>query len=117
MSTKTVYIQMGEFKQTIESARVHKTPSGDVMVVSPDGKIYETHISNVVIVSDAMKNPEKVSKPKQEWRIVMVSEGGTKHHFMGGYKSEEDANAAAESYNWRYVDENRFEWRLEVEEE
>ena len=69
---------------------------------------------NELLTDDEQKN---APVSKQEWRIVIVSDGGTKHHFMGGYKSEEEANAAAASYDWRFVDENRFEWRLEVEED
>ena len=51
------------------------------------------------------------------WKVVMVSEGGTKHDFSSGFKTEAEANHFAEAENWRYLDENRFEWRLEVEED
>ena len=36
---------------------------------------------------------------------------------MTGLASEQEANEAAEKLDWRYVDENQFEWRLEVEED
>ena len=51
------------------------------------------------------------------WKVVMVSEGGTKHDFSSGFKTEAEAKHFAEAENWRYLDENRFEWRLEVEED
>lgn len=51
------------------------------------------------------------------WKVVMVSEGGTKHDLSSGFKTEAEANHFAEAENWRYLDENRFEWRLEVEED
>ena len=51
------------------------------------------------------------------WKVVMVSEGGTKHDFSTGFKTEAEAEHFAEAENWRYLDENRFEWRLEVEED
>ena len=56
-------------------------------------------------------------EPKPTWKIVMISEGGTKRDFLSGFASEAEANAAAEHEGWRFVDENRFEWRLEVEED
>ena len=54
---------------------------------------------------------------KPEWKVVMVSEGGTRKELMTGLASEQEANEAAEKLDWRYVDENQFEWRLEVEED
>lgn len=56
-------------------------------------------------------------EPQKLWKVVMVSEGGTKHDLEGGFETEADAIAAAEKSSWRYVDENQFEWRLEVEED
>ena len=56
-------------------------------------------------------------EPEPTWKIVMISEGGTKRDFLPGFASEAEANAAAEHEGWRFVDENRFEWRLEVEED
>ena len=58
MSTKWVHIQMGNFRQSVKAVRVHKDAAGGVMIVAADGKVYETHISNVVIISDAMESPE-----------------------------------------------------------
>lgn len=58
-----------------------------------------------------MKNANK------KWKVVMVSEGGTKHDFSSGYPTEEEAQKFAESENWHYIDENQFEWYLEVEED
>ena len=56
-------------------------------------------------------------EPEPTWKIVMISDGGTKRDFLSGFASETEANAAAEREGWRFVDENRFEWRLEVEED
>ena len=56
-------------------------------------------------------------EPEPSWKIVMISDGGTKRVFLSGFASEAEANAAAEHEGWRFVDENRFEWRLEVEED
>ena len=56
-------------------------------------------------------------EPEPSWKIVMISDGGTKRDFLSGFASETDANEAAEREGWRFVDENRFEWRLAVEED
>ena len=56
-------------------------------------------------------------EPEPSWKIVMISDGGTKRDFLSGFASETDANEAAEREGWRFIDENRFEWRLEVEED
>ena len=56
-------------------------------------------------------------EPEPTWKIVMISDGGTKRDFLSGFASETEANEAAEHEGWRFVDENRFEWRLEVEED
>ena len=47
----------------------------------------------------------------------MVSEGGTKHDFKMDFATEAEAEQFAADEDWRYVDENHFEWRLEVEED
>ena len=56
-------------------------------------------------------------EPEPAWKIVMISDGGTKRDFLSGFASETEANEAAEREGWRFIDENRFEWRLEVEED
>lgn len=56
-------------------------------------------------------------EPEPTWKIVMISDGGTKRDFLSGFASETEANEAAEREGWRFIDENRFEWRLEVEED
>lgn len=47
----------------------------------------------------------------------MVSEGGIKHDYRLDFATEAEAEQAAAEDGWRYVDENQFEWRLEVEED
>ena len=56
-------------------------------------------------------------EPEPSWKIVMISDGGTKRDFLSGFASETEANETAEREGWRFIDENRFEWRLEVEED
>ena len=47
----------------------------------------------------------------------MASEGGVKHDYRLDFATEAEAEQAAAEEGWRYVDENQFEWRLEVEED
>lgn len=63
-----------------------------------------------------LHNQKTADEPAPSWNVVMVSEGGTKRAFSSGFESEEEAEKFSESEGWRYVDENEFEWRLEVEE-
>ena len=81
-------------------------------------------MSEVQTVSAAVHETahSKLHDPKKyeaepTWKIVMVSEGGTKHDFRLDFATEAEVEQAAAEEGWRYVDENRFEWRLEVEED
>lgn len=64
-----------------------------------------------------LHNRTKEPEPEPTWKVVMVSEGGTKYDFSSGFKTEAEAEAFAASEDWHHVDENQFEWRLEVEED
>ena len=81
-------------------------------------------MSEVQTVSAAVHEVahSKLHAPKKyeaepTWKIVMVSEGGVKHDYRLDFATEVDAEQAAAEDGWRYVDENQFEWRLEVEED
>ena len=81
-------------------------------------------MSEVQTVSAAVHETahSKLHDPKKyeaepTWKIVMVSEGGTKHDFRLDFATEAAAEQAAAEEGWRFVDENQFEWRLEVEED
>ena len=81
-------------------------------------------MSEVQTVSAAVHETahSKLHDPKKyeaepTWKIVMVSEGGVKHDYRLDFATEAEAEQAAAEEGWRYVDENRFEWRLEVEED
>ena len=50
------------------------------------------------------------------WKIVLVS-SGVKQDFMSGFASEQEAEEFAEKYGWVWLDENQFEWRMEIEED
>ena len=81
-------------------------------------------MSEVQTISAAVHETahSKLHDPKKyeaepTWKIVMVSEGGTKHDFRLDFATEAEAEQAAAEEGWRYVDENQFEWRLEVQED
>ena len=64
----------------------------------------------------------KLHDPKKyemlpSWKVVLESEGGTKHDFKLDFATEREAEQFAADMDWRYVDENQFEWRLAVEED
>ena len=68
------------------------------------------------IAHSKLHDPKKY-EAEPTWKIVMVSGGGVKHDYRLDFATEEEAEQAAAEDDWRYVDENQFEWRLEVEED
>ena len=68
------------------------------------------------VAHSKLHDPQKY-EAEPTWKIVMVSEGGTKHDFCLDFATESEAEQAAAEEGWCYVDENQFEWRLEVEED
>ena len=81
-------------------------------------------MSEVQTVSAAVHETahSKLHDPKKyeaepTWKIVMVSGGGVKHDYRLDFATEAEAEQAAAEDDWRYMDENQFEWRLEVEED
>ena len=63
-----------------------------------------------------LHDPKRV-EPESAWKVVMVSDGGTRKDYSQGFATEAEAEQFAADADWRYVDENQFEWRLEVEED
>ena len=68
------------------------------------------------VAHSKLHDPKKY-EAEPTWKIVMVSEGGTKRDFRMDFATEAEAEQFAADEDWRYVDENHFEWRLEVEED
>ena len=68
------------------------------------------------IAHSKLHNPA-LAEEKPQWKIIMVSEGGTKKDYLSGFASEAEAEARAENDGWHHLDENEFEWRLEVVED
>ena len=68
------------------------------------------------VAHSKLHDPKKY-EAEPTWKIVMVSEGGIKHDYRLDFATEAEAEQAAAEDGWRYVDENQFEWRLEVEED
>lgn len=59
---------------------------------------------------------QQKQQPQKRWAIAMES-GSVRYILFGGLESEEEANEVAQAYEWHYVDENGFDWDLEVVEE
>ena len=68
------------------------------------------------VAHSKLHDPKKY-EAEPTWKIVMVSEGGIKHNYRLDFSTEAEAEQAAAEDGWRYVDENQFEWQLEVEED
>ena len=68
------------------------------------------------VAHSKLHDPKKY-EAEPTWKIVMVSEGGIKHDYRLDFATEAEAEQTAAEDGWRYVDENQFEWRLEVEED
>ena len=81
-------------------------------------------MSEVQTVSAAVHEVahSKLHDPKKydaepTWKVVMVSEGGTRRDYRLDFATKAEAEQAAAEEGWCYVDEHQFEWRLEVEED
>ena len=68
------------------------------------------------IAHSKLHDPKKY-EAEPTWKIVMVSGSGVKHDYRLDFATEAEAEQAAAEDDWRYVDENQFEWRLEVEKD
>ena len=68
------------------------------------------------IAHSKLHDPKR-AEPEPAWKVVMVSDGGTRKNYSQGFATEVEAEQFAADADWRYVDENQFEWRLEVEED
>ena len=68
-------------------------------------------------IAHSKLHDSKKYEAEPTWKIVMVSGGGVKHDYRLDFATEAEAEQAAAEDDWRYVDENQFEWRLEVEED
>lgn len=77
----------------------------------------QTVSATVHEMAHAKLHNSKETEVTPAWKVVIVSDGGTKHDYSLGFKTEADAEAFAEDSDWHFIDENQFEWRLEVEED
>ena len=91
---------------------------GQQRIALREGMSQVQTISSAVheIVHSKLHNP-KLLEAKPTWKIVMVSDEGTKRDLQLGFDTEAEAELAAAGENWQYVDENQFVWQLEVEED
>lgn len=63
-----------------------------------------------------LRKQQKQPKARWKWAIAMESSGGARHIFQDGFESLDDAIEVAQAYEWHFVDENGFDWDLEVVE-
>ena len=77
----------------------------------------QTVCATVHEIAHSKLHNKDLPEVKEQWKLVMVSDGGTKKDFTGGYDTQAEAEAVGEANGWQHTDENRFVWRLEVEED
>ena len=75
----------------------------------------QTACSAVHEIAHSKLHNKELPEVKDQWKIVMESGGGTVKDYIGGFDTEEEAITAASEQDWKHVDENGFEWSLEVE--
>src|SRR5574344_1143285 len=60
---------------------------------------------------------KELPEVRDQWKLVMVSDGREKKDFRGGFDSLEEAEKAADELHWQYVDDNHYVWQLETAED
>ena len=129
-----IYIYVPNYEAFMEALR-RSAPvpiTFEAMAADTDGYFSADHqkiairqgMSEVQTVSATVHEiaHSKLHDPKKyemlpSWKVVLESEGGTKHDFKLDFATEKEAEQFASDMDWRYVDENQFEWRLAVEED
>ena len=104
-----------EFEAMAENMDGYFSPEQQRIAIRKGMSEVQTVSAAVHETAHSKLHDPKKNKPEPTWKIVMVSEGGTKHDYRLDFATEAEAEQAAAEDGWRYVDENRFEWRLEVE--
>ena len=106
-----------EFEAMAESMDGYFSPEQQRIAIREGMSEVQTVSAAVHEVAHSKLHDPKKHEAEPTWKIVMVSEGGTKHDYRMDFATEAEAEQAAAEEGWRYVDENQFEWRLEVEED
>ena len=106
-----------EFEAMAENMDGYFSPEQQRIAIRKGMSEVQTVSAAVHETAHSKLHDPKKNKPKPTWKIVMVSEGGTKHDYRLDFATEVEAEQAAAEDGWPYVDENQFEWRLEVEED
>ena len=104
-----------EFEAMAENMDGYFSPEQQRIAIRKGMSEVQTVSAAVHETAHSKLHDPKKNKPEPTWKIVMVSEGGTKHDYRLDFATQVEAEQAAAEGGWRYVDENRFEWRLEVE--
>ena len=106
-----------EFEAMAANMDGYFSPDRQRIAIREDMSEVQTVSAAVHEVAHSKLHDPKKYEAEPTWKIVMVSEGGIKHDYRLDFATEAEAEQAAAEDGWRYVDENQFEWRLEVEED
>ena len=106
-----------EFEAMAENMDGYFSPEQQRIAIRKGMSEVQTVSAAVHETAHSKLHDPKKNKPEPTWKIVMVSEGGTKHDYRLDFATEAEAEQDVAEDGWRYVDENQFEWRLEAEED
>lgn len=48
------------------------------------------------------------------YTVIIVSGGGVRHE-LTSFETEKEAEKFCDEYEWRWIDENGFEWYLDID--
>lgn len=91
---------------------------GDQRIAIREGMSEVQTVSAAVheIAHSKLHNRE-LADEKEQWKLVMISDGGTRKDFSVGFGTQKEVEAAGDSRGWKFVDENGFEWHLETQKD
>lgn len=105
------------FEDIAGSAKGYFSPMENRIAIQEGMSEIQTIKTAIHEIAHAKLHGNDKPEPEPAWKVIMVSDGGTKQDYLCDFKTEAEAIAAAEEAGWCHVDENQFEWRLEVEED
>ena len=106
-----------EFEQMAANTDGYFSSDQQRIALRPGMSEVQTVSAAIHEIAHSKLHDPKRAEPEPAWKVVMVSDGGTRKDYSQGFATEAEAEQFAADADWRYVDENQFEWRLEVEED
>lgn len=102
------------FEEMSKDTDGYFSPSDQRIAIRTGMSEVQTVSAAVHEITHSKLHNKEIPTEQPQWQIMMVSEGGTRQPYMGGFNSQEDAEVTCEDMNWEYADENHFVWSLEI---